>query len=107
MGESTLLLNKSRVKEFHHEWICMKTLSSGCNHEKNTKIYRNEYFRMFIDNNPESSSSHSKGKTITRGCHFWPNKILVEKYHTLDGICTFYRVFTKTRGISYTVYDNM
>lgn len=53
---------------------------------------------MSIDNNPESSSSYSKGKIIIRGCHFWPNKIF-EKDHTLDGICTFYRVFTKTRGI--------
>ena len=76
----------------------MKTLSSGCNHEKNTKIYRNEYFRMFIDNNPESSSSHSKGKTITRGCHYWPSKI-IEKDYTRDRTYTFYRAFKKTRGI--------
>ena len=62
------------------------------------KYTENKYFRMSIDNNPESSSSYSKGKIIIRGCHFWPNKIF-EKDHTLDGICTFYRVFTKTRGI--------
>ena len=44
------------------------------------KYTENEYFRMSFDHNPESSSSHSTGKTITRGCYFWPNKIWKRLY---------------------------